>query len=332
MSKILQEHVRVAIVGAGPAGIGAAIGLAKRHDGPILLLDRWDQAGGIPAKYPTERGGVRTYVAYTRGRLLFGQQFASHLLRQLAQTEVELRLESTVIELDAPRRQLTVVDPQRGKYLVSADALVLATGAREETSVERGWIAGSRTGHVLQTMQLLELLHRRKRLTWDQPVVAGSDLIAYAAAAKLKAAGAQSVRMIDTSDKPQTPLLAQWYFRRWVRPEWQREDAMILATAEGDNRTGQLRFQDGRQVPCDRLIVSGQLVPNAELLVEAGVATKPRAHIPRTGRRGQLSHRGCFAAGNLRGGFHGGQWCCHNGLRVAKAVACFLRQNGTRQR
>ena len=53
--------------------------------------------------------------------------------------------------------------------------------------------------------------------------MAGLDLIAYVAAAKLKAAGAQSVRMIDTSGKPRAPLLAQWYFRRWVRPEWQRE-------------------------------------------------------------------------------------------------------------
>ncbi len=31
MSGNNQQHVRVAIVGAGPAGLGAAIGLAKRH-------------------------------------------------------------------------------------------------------------------------------------------------------------------------------------------------------------------------------------------------------------------------------------------------------------
>lgn len=325
MSKIPQEHVRVAIVGAGPAGIGTAIRLAKLCGGPILLLDRWSQAGGIPAKYPAEPGGVRTYVAYTRGRMLFGQQFADILLRRLAQTDVELRLESTVLELDAQRRALTIVDPRRGKYQVSADAIVLTTGAREETSVERGWIAGSRTGIVLQTMQLLELLARGKQLTWNQPVVAGSDLIAYAAGAKLKAAGAQTVRMIDTSDKPRTPLFAQWYFRRWVRPKWQREDALILTTTKGDNRSQQLQTQDGRQVPCDALVVCGQLVPNAELLVKAGIATRPPSHIPHTSRRGQLSFPGCFAAGNLLGGFHGGQWCYTHGLRVAKAVAAYLQ-------
>lgn len=325
MSKIQTEHFRVVIVGAGPAGIGAAIGLAKRQVGPVLLLDRWDKAGGIPAKYPAEPGGVQTYVSYTRGRMMFGQQFVDHLLGRLAQTEVQLRLESSVLELDAERRELTVVDPQRGTHLVSADAIVFATGAREETSVERGWIAGCRDAPALQTMQLLELLGRGKQLSWEQPVVAGSDLIAHAAAAKLKSGGAQSVRMIDTSNKPQTPLPAQWYFRRWVRPEWQQENAMVLTSTDGDPRSKQLRFQDGRQVRCDALVVCGQLVPNAELLVEAGLATKLPTHIPHTGSRGKLSSPGCFAVGNLLGGFRGGQWCYYNGRRVAKAVGSYIQ-------
>jgi pyruvate/2-oxoglutarate dehydrogenase complex dihydrolipoamide dehydrogenase (E3) component len=327
MSKIPLEHVRVVIVGAGPAGIGAAIGLAKRRVGPILLLDRWNKAGGIPAKYPAEPGGVKTYVSYTRGRVMFGQQFADRLLGRLAQTDVELRLESSVLEMDAERRQLTVVDPQRGKYSVSADAIVLATGAREETSVERGWIVGNRNANVMQTMQLLELLGRGKRLAWEQPIVAGSDLIAHAAAAKLKAGGAQTVRMFDTSARPQTSLPAQWYFRRWVRPEWQQQDAMVLTSTKGDPRSRQIQFPDGRQVPYDALVVSGQLVPNAELLVEAGLATKPPSHIPLTGSHGRLSSSGCFAVGNLLGGFRGGQWCYYNGLRVAKAVGSYFQAN-----
>ena len=75
MNKIPDEQVRVVIVGAGPSGVGAAIGLARRNVRPVLLLDRWSDAGGIPAKYPARPGGVRTYVAYTRGRVLFPCQF-----------------------------------------------------------------------------------------------------------------------------------------------------------------------------------------------------------------------------------------------------------------
>ncbi len=324
MSEIIKEQVRVAIVGAGPAGIGAAIGLARRGVAPVLLLDRWDKPGGIPAKYSAEAGGVRTYVQPARGRVLHGQQFVDHLLDRLASTEVELRLECTVLELNAERRELTVVDPMHGKTRIAADAIVLATGAREETAVERGWIAGGRDGHRLQTMQLLQLSGRGKRLSWGQPVVAGSDLIAYAAAAKLMASGAPLVRMVDTSTRPRASWFARWYFRRWGRPEWQCENSLNVSPREGDSRIWQLRFQNDRPIPCDALIVSGHLVPNAELLVEARLETRTPLHLPVTGACSQLSAPGCFATGNLLGGFHGGSWCTQSGLRVAKAVSRYL--------
>ncbi len=316
--------VRVAIVGGGPAGIGAAVGLAKRGIGPILLIDRWDRLGGVPAKYPAKAGSVPTFVAYTRGKVLFGQQFVDGMLRQLTRLEVELSLETTVISLDAHRHQLTVVNPQQGKHVIQADAIVLATGAREQTGPERSWIAGSRQLPSLQTMQLLELVNRGRRLSWDNTVVAGSDLVAYAAAAKLKAAGAATVSMIDTTNSPQAPLLARWYFRRWVRPAWQQNSAVHLRTTNGGRP--QLELQDGSQVPCDALVVSGQLVPNSELLVQAGIDTTSLTHLPRTSSRGQLSQAGCYAVGNLLGGFRGGQWCYYNGKRVARTVARYLER------
>ena len=324
MNNASAKHVRVAIVGGGPAGIGAAISLTKRGIGPILLMDRWDKLGGVPAKYSAKEGSVPTFVAYTRGRVLFGQQFVDGLLRKLPQTDVEIRLETSVIHLDPERRQITAVNPRQGKHLIQADAIVLATGAREQTGPERGWIAGSRQLPGLQTMQLLELLGRGKQLTWENAVVAGSDLVAYAAAAKLKSAGTQSVSMVDTTASPQTPLPARMYFRRWVRPEWQPNGAVRLKTSSGGSP--KLEFQDGSQISCDAFVVSGQLVPNAELLVEAGIVTKPPSHIPLTGSRGGLSSPGCFAVGNLLGGFHGGQWCYTNGQRVAKAVSRYLQR------
>ena len=57
MTRPEHEHVAVAIIGSGPAGIGVATGLAARGVGPIVLLERWDRAGGVPAKYPHEPGG-----------------------------------------------------------------------------------------------------------------------------------------------------------------------------------------------------------------------------------------------------------------------------------
>ena len=186
MSEIADHRVRVVIVGTGPAGIGAAIGLAKRKIAPVLLLERWNEAGGVPAKYRSRPDALATYVDYLRARVLVGQQFAEDLLARLARTNVELRLESSVLDLDVQQRRLTVVDPTRGKHRIQADAVVLATGAREENRTERGWIAGNRVGRVFYTMQLLQLLNHQPRLGWDQAAVAGSDLIGHLAAARVE--------------------------------------------------------------------------------------------------------------------------------------------------
>jgi glycerol-3-phosphate dehydrogenase len=323
LTHVALTHVRVAIVGGGPAGLGAAIGLARRGIGPILLIDRWDTLGGVPAKYPAAAGNVPTYVAYTRGKVVCGQQLVDGMLRQLAQTAVESSLETSVIGLDPHRRRLTAVNPRHGKHVIQAEAIVLATGAREQTAPERGWIAGDRQMSSLQTMQLLELLNRGGRLPWHHPVIAGSDLIAYAAAAKLKVAGAEHVTVIDTTDIPQTSWLARRYFGRWVHPRW-KQQASVHISSTGTARP-QLRFEDGSVASCDALVVSGQLVPNSELLVEAGIATRPPSQIPLTGAHGRLSAPGCFAVGNLLGGFHGGQWCYYHGRRVARSVAAYLR-------
>jgi NADPH-dependent 2,4-dienoyl-CoA reductase/sulfur reductase-like enzyme len=322
-----EKRVRVAIVGGGPAGIGAAVGLAKHGIGPILLIERWDKLGGIPAKYPAKNGSVPTFVSYTRGRVLFGQQFVDGLLRQLVRTDVEVVLGTSVLEIDSQERRLTVVNPQEGKHVVKADAIVFATGAREQTAPERGGIAGSRRSPHLQTMQLLELLNRGKKLSWENAVIAGSDLVAYAAAAKLKVAGTEAISMVDAAAGPQTPLPARLYFRRWVRPEWHPSSSLSIRPTSGAR--SRLELDDESQIPTDALIICGQLVPNAELLVEAGIATKPPSHVPLIGSRGQLSSPGCFAVGNLLGGFHGGQWCYHNGLRMAKIVRSYLQQSGS---
>jgi NADPH-dependent 2,4-dienoyl-CoA reductase/sulfur reductase-like enzyme len=330
MSGIGDHSVRVAVVGAGPAGIGTAVGLAKRGGGPVLLLERWDEAGGVPAKYRSGPGALATYIDYARARVLVGQRFSEGLLARLARTDVELRLESTVIGLDVEHRQLTVVDPHQGKHAIRADAIVLAVGAREENVTERGWIAGSRSGRVFFTMQLLQLLHCQRQLGWKDTAVVGSDVIAYLAAAELKTAGAQRVQMFDALAKPETPWLQRWYFRRWVNPRWEPASSLVLTSGkEGEQG---VKLAGGRRVSCDALVVSGRLVPNAELLIEAGLEVQTSTGVPRVSRGGRLASPGWFVAGNAIGGFHGGQWAYYHGLRVAKNVARYLHDSASLDR
>lgn len=324
MTAFPEEHVCVAIIGAGPSGIGTAIGLARRGVGPIILLERHAKAGGIPAKYPAESGGVPTYVTYTRGRIVFGQYFVAELLAMLDSCDVDLRLESTVIELDATGLCLTVVDPTRGKHLIRAKAIVTTTGAREQTFAERGWLSGERNGRVFQTLQLLELLEHNIKFFFGKTAVVGSDLIAYAVAAKLSLAGASDVIVIDKSNSPKAWMPARLFFRHWVQPVWHHANGITLKKNSKGGYEIKILNCNSNGIHADTIFVSGNLMPNTELLVSAGIMVKPLTNAPAINSRGQLSVPGCFAAGNVCGYSHGGQRCYFKGLRLAKTVARFL--------
>ena len=95
-------HFKVVIIGAGPAGIGAATALSKRGVKSIALVERSDKIGGIPALYKTKKGGVRTFVRWSRGGIpVFGEEYARWLSLQLARTETKVWLQSQVIEIEA---------------------------------------------------------------------------------------------------------------------------------------------------------------------------------------------------------------------------------------
>jgi NADPH-dependent 2,4-dienoyl-CoA reductase/sulfur reductase-like enzyme len=218
-----------------------------------------------------------------------------------------------------------LVNSKSGNFSVKADAIVFATGARERTAAERGWIAGARGARVWHTLDILRLLDRLGTLPGRHPAVIGSDLIAYATAAKLKTAGAETVAMIDTTATPRASLLSRLYFSRWGRPRWfgSAERAELI----GDGYPSSIRLDCERTVDCDMVVLSGDLVPNSELLMTAGLPVESPDRIPVVSDGCRLAQDGWFVAGGLLGGFRGAYSCYRNGLRVAKYVVGYLKAN-----
>jgi len=324
----IPTHYRVAIVGAGPAGIGVAVGLARSGVESVVLIERADTLGGVPAKYEPKRGGVPTFVIPSRGRILYGRQYVDLLAGKLDRTSTVRHLNTQVLDAGLNDKSLTIVSPTLGKRTITADAIILACGSREQTRAERGWISGSRPARVFHTMQLLDLLDGDHCLPSIAPVVIGSDLIAWSAAAKLKAAGADQVAMLDLCARPKSPFLSRLYFKRWCRPAWRSVNSGV--TMEGTTSATGIGFRDGTSLMCDGVILSGMLVPNSELIVSAGLDVIHSDRIPLVGLNHSLSEAGWFAAGNVIGGFHSAHWCYRHGKKMARSVAGYLDQSERR--
>lgn len=320
-----EKSYRAVIIGAGPAGIGVATGLARAGIRDVLIVDRAAQAGGLPAMYSSHAGAIPTFVWLPRGRIVTGGELAARLRRELEQTQTSLWLETQVLAVDAAAKTVTLVGPHAGKQTIAAETIIFATGAREATSGERGWIVGRRPARQFNTMQVLQLVDGHSALPSERPIIVGSDLIAYSAAAKLQHAGAASPVMCDRSLRPLARIVERLYFRRWSRPSW--KPVGEAASLGGDARVSQLLHGDEQEL-CDGLFVCGSLVPNSELIAAAGLDAGSLDRLPRTARPHELSQPGLFIAGGAVGGFHGAAWCYRDGRRAAKCIAGFLRSRG----
>ena len=125
-----ERHFRVAVIGAGPAGIGVAVGMANRGIGPVVLIERRAELGGTPLSYRKKPGGVPTFVEWTRGRIVFGEELAGRMVKRLSQTDTAIRLSTQVTKIYPGEKRLTLLGPE-GVCDVTADAVVLAAGISE---------------------------------------------------------------------------------------------------------------------------------------------------------------------------------------------------------
>jgi thioredoxin reductase len=316
----IQQHYRAVVIGAGPSGMGAAVGLARHSISPVLLIDRAAEIGGVPAKYEIKRGGVPTFVVWRRGRILFGKQFVELLARKLSRTSTQTCLECHVISVEKDTKTLTMVSPC-GKSRISADAIIFACGAREKTRSERGWIFGDRPARQFFTMHLLELLDDCDVLPAMHPTIIGSDLIAYSAAAKLRAAGSDEPVMCDIVRRPVAGVLERLYFHRWTRPIWRS----VAGTVFFADRRHVTSLQIGDTChESDGIVFSGDLVPNSELVAATGLTVNQPNRYPMRLGTNALSEPGWFIAGAASGGLKGADWCYRDGLRAALSVSKYL--------
>src|SRR5262252_10757521 len=85
----------VMIVGAGPAGLAAAVELRRLGAGSVLIADRDDEAGGIPRHSAHSGFGARDLR-----RVLTGPRYARHYADAAAAAGADIRPGTTVTGWD----------------------------------------------------------------------------------------------------------------------------------------------------------------------------------------------------------------------------------------
>ena len=122
------------IIGAGPAGLAAAVSAFDSGIRDILILERDAEAGGILNQCIHNGFGLHTFQEE-----LTGPEYAGRFLTQVKERNIPCRLHTMVLDLGADEpdengfciKTVTAMNRTEGLMQLRARAVILAMGCRE---------------------------------------------------------------------------------------------------------------------------------------------------------------------------------------------------------
>ncbi|MFJ3826986.1 FAD-dependent oxidoreductase [Streptomyces sp. NPDC090046] len=336
----------LAVVGAGPAGLAAAV-TAARLGLRVTLLDAGDRPGGQFYRHPAPGLGAARPEALHHGWDGFATREAA--LRAHESAGRIRHLAGHHVWTVLPHEDAWILHavaghaPEERAATVTARAVLIATGAYERQLPFPGWtLPGVVGAGGAQAMLKGGLVLPGKRV-----VVAGSGPLLLAVAGSLAAAGAAVPAVVEaaayTAYAGRVPALlrnpgklveaagyggalARHHVRLLTRhavTEAHGADRVEAVTVARLDRNWRPLVGTARRIPCDALAVGHGLVPQLELATGLGCATRPApdgtvALVLDAGQR--TSVPGIWSAGET-GGIGGAQLAMIEGELAAHSVA-----------
>ena len=311
--------VPVVIVGAGPAGLRAAQELAPHVDGEVLVLDREAEPGGVPRHSDHPGYGMRDL-----GRFLSGPAYARRLVDSATHAGAHLRTRAMVTGW-ADERTLEVTSPE-GRQTISAQAVVLATGARERPRAAR-WIPGDRAGGVLTTGELQQLVHLEHLPVGTRAVIVGAELVSWSAALTLRQAGVDTVALLTEHPRPDAYAMFSVPGRLFFRTRVRTSTTLVRVIGHGRVSGVEVEHTEtgAREViACDTVVFTGDWIPDHELARSAGIPLDPGTLGPSVDTALRTERPGVFAAGNVLHAVDTADVAALDGAHVARSVLAHL--------
>ena len=296
-----MKHVKLAIIGGGPAGLAAAAAAKKQGVDDILIIERDERLGGILNQCIHAGFGLHTF-----GQELSGPEYAQRFIDQVQELGIPCLLNTMVLDLSGDR-VLTVTSRTDGLQQIKADAVILAMGCRERPRGALN-IPGTRPAGIWSAGTAQRLVNMEGMMPGREVVILGSGDIGLIMARRMTMEGARvhavaevmpysgglKRNIVQCLDDFDIPLLLSTTVVQ-IHGNKKLEGVTL---AQVDEKRQPIPGTE-QYIPCDTLLLSVGLLPENELSASAGVALSPVTSGPVVGEDLSTSIPGVFACGNV---------------------------------
>lgn len=299
MSELQVQDVDLLVIGAGPAGLAAAISAKKNGLQNLVVVERNGWLGGILPQCIHDGFGLEIFKEQ-----LTGPEYAQRYIDELKRLKIPFMLDSMVLEI-TPEKKVFVAD-QKGMFCFNAKAIVLAMGCRERT---RGQICipGTRPAGVYTAGVAQNLINLKNVMVGKDVVILGSGDVGLIMARRLTLEGAKVHAVVEilphTNGLPRNiqqclidydiPLLLSHTVTEIHGQN--RVEAVSIAPVDKDLQPIKGKEQ---KITCDTLLLSIGLIPENDLSKNFDVKLSQITGGPIVDENLETSVSGVFACGN----------------------------------
>lgn len=291
----------VVVLGAGPAGLAAAIG-AHDEGASTLLVEREERMGGILKQCIHDGFGLLNF-----GERMTGPEYAERYLKEFFARNIDSVSNAFVDFAEKTPEGLNLsMRTAKGMEHVSCKALVLACGCRERTS-KQVFIHGDRPAGVFTAGAAQYYVNIMGYLPTKRCVILGSGDIGLIMARRLTLEGANVLGVYEVKSEPSglarniaqclddfnIPLHLSTTVTKVIGQK--RVEAVEVCKVD---KNMQPILDTAQTIECDALILSVGLIPENEVAQSLGVEIDPATKGPIVDQSFMTSVDGVFCCGN----------------------------------